>query len=55
MCKYCYSGMDGVSCNPVWVVEEIVKSVETFACFNLLFIHAWTGCDTCSAPNGMGG
>ena len=54
-CKYFYSGPDGASCNPVWDVEEVVKSDGPFASFNLLFIHEWTRCDTRSAPHGMGG
>ena len=54
-CTYFYSGPDGANGNPVWGVEEIVKSRGPFVCFNLLFIHSWTGCDTCSTPHGIGG
>ena len=36
-------------------VEEIAKLVGPVLCFILLFFYAWTGCDTCSAPHGMGG
>ena len=54
-CKYFYSGPDGTSGNLVWGDEEMVKSGGPFVCFNLIFIHSWTGYDTCSTTHGIGG
>ena len=37
-----------------WKIENLVKEVEEVITSHILFIHAWSGCDTTSAIYGQG-
>ena len=38
----------------MWIINKIAKSHESTVRRNILFIHAWSGCDTTSAIFGHG-
>lgn len=40
--------------NAMWKIEDLVNSAGTVITEHILFIHAWTGCDTTSALYGRG-
>ena len=37
-----------------WPIQDVQKSLGSDLCRRLLFIHAFSGCDTISCPYGMG-
>ena len=40
--------------NEIWKIEDLVKSTGDVITSHILFIHAWSGCDTTSAMFGQG-
>ena len=38
----------------VWKIQDIIESTGELLTSHILFIHAWSGCDTTSATYGQG-